>query len=317
MPDFVILYDDLQESRWFRSLHSSLAMAKEVSITEAKDWPGVRNVLLHDRPDIVLLDDDKPILVIEETVEVPSGHNVGQRFGRVAAAAEAGVPCLYFGPYVAMKHGGATSGRRYVNARLFHAVDALARVTGTAVTTINWPVDSSYEVLRGHAKDADVREYIETFLNIYEAERDLGGLNVSLMGSDIHRRMVKERNQFVATIPDHQQYASPPPSVEIYGPRKFMSLAGSVGGPLAVKSEFVVYRIEVQKMRADPYVGAAMMYKYLYVAERNSRGLVLHFPHINEVEWRQLNRKRKEVRMFPVAADAILFADALVERAYL
>ena len=49
---------------------------------------GMQDVLSYDRPDIILVDGDTPILVVEETVEVPSGHNVGQRFARIAAAAQ-------------------------------------------------------------------------------------------------------------------------------------------------------------------------------------------------------------------------------------
>ena len=173
MSNFTILYDEPQEAEWFRSLNTSLANAKEVAITDARLWPGMQGVLSYDRPDIVLLDGETPILVVEETMEVPSGHNVGQRFARIAAAAEAGVPFLYFAPYVAMKHGGKTAGRRYVNARLFHAVDAMERKTGTAVTTVNWPVDEDYEVRRGQAKDSDARDYVATFLALYAGQPDL------------------------------------------------------------------------------------------------------------------------------------------------
>ena len=79
MPQYTVLYDDLQEARWFRNLNRDFLDAREVPITDAQSWPSTRRVLAYDRPDIVLLDGDTPILVIEETVEVPSGHNVGQR----------------------------------------------------------------------------------------------------------------------------------------------------------------------------------------------------------------------------------------------
>jgi hypothetical protein len=110
MPEYTILYDDPQEAAWFRGLHAALRAAHEEAITAAWKRPSLQGVFAYDRPDVVLLADDRPILVVEETVEVPSGHNVGQRFARLAAAAEAGVPCLYFGPYAARKHGGITAG---------------------------------------------------------------------------------------------------------------------------------------------------------------------------------------------------------------
>jgi hypothetical protein len=180
MSDFTILYDEPQEAAWFRGLHPELRNAKEEAITVAQVWPSVRNVLAYDRPDIVLLDGNEPILVVEETVEVPSGHNVGQRFARIAAAAECGVPCLYFGPYVAKKHGGKTAGPRYMNVRLFHAIDAMVRTTKTAVTTINWPVDEHCEVRRDREKDRDVRAYVAAFFDSYRA-RGMKGVNAALL----------------------------------------------------------------------------------------------------------------------------------------
>ena len=69
-------------------------------------------------------------------------------------------------------------------------------------------------------------------------------------------------------------------------------------------------------MRSDPYTGASMLYRYLYVLENPLRALVLWFPKITEEMWRRAaaNGNRKDVRLFRVAADAILFADSLVLR---
>ena len=199
MSDFTILYDEPQEAEWFRNLNTKLADAEEESITNARNWPEMQGVLAYDRPDIVLLDGGTPILTVEETVEVPSGHNVGQRFARIAASAEAGVPSFYFGPYAARKHGGITAGPRYINGRLFLALDALVRATSSAVTTINWPVDADFEVRRGQEKDGDARAYLATFLSLYDTQPELGRLNEGLLQSDIHLRMVAERERFVQT----------------------------------------------------------------------------------------------------------------------
>ena len=57
-----------------------------------------------------------------------------------------------------------------------------------------------------------------------------------------------------------------------------------------------------------------MLYRYLYVLENPSRALVLWFPNITEIMWRQAaaSGNRKDVRLFRIAADAILFADQLL-----
>ena len=317
MPNFTILYDEPQEAEWFRSLNIGFKNANLLPITDAQRWPSVQGVLLYDRPDIILLDGQTPILVVEQTVEVPSGHNVGQRFARIAAAAEAGVPFLYFGPYVAMKHGGSTAGARYVNARLFLALDAVKKATGTAVTTISWPVDQYFEVRRDQLKDSDVREYIESLLGLYARQPDLEALNKRILTSDIHQRMVAERDTFVSTsIRNPEQYHSPPPSVAILTQPQFTRRHGQVHRELQGVAEFVTYRVGMTYIRSDPYTGMAMLYKYLYVLEEPSRALVLWFPNITRAMWHTAasNTIRKDVRLFRIAADAILFADGLVLR---
>ena len=315
MSRFTILYDEPQEFSWFRGLHPDLADARGVSITEAQEWPSMRKVLLYDRPDIVLLDGQKPILSVEETSEVPSGHNVGQRFARIAAAAEAGVPFLYYGPYVAQKHGGITAGPRYMNARLFHALDAMVRITGTAVTTINWPVDARYELLRGEGEGAEVREYLATFLALYACQPNLKQLNQEILRAAIHLRMVTQRNEFVRTkIRNPGQYHSPPGSVDISILSEFRRRFGLTSGKLENFREIVTYKVGMNGIRSDPYTGMSMLYRYLYVMENAGRALVLWFPNITMSAWREAagNGNRKDVRLFRITADAILFHDGLV-----
>jgi len=322
MPEFTILYDEPHEADWFRALHPDLSDAQEEAITAAKDWEHVRGVLAYDRPDIVLLDRGIPILVVEETVEVPSGHNVGQRFARIAAAAEAGVPCLYFGPYAAKKHGGATAGPRYMNLRLFHALDAMVRVTKTAITTINWPVDVQYEVRRDATKDHDVREYVATFLAIYNRIGNLRGVSAALMESEIQSRMLTERDAFIRdSVRDPEQYDGPPDSVELISMQEFHQRLASEWRDILPreKNEVALYNVGMTYIRSDPYTGMAILYRYHYILEHPGRMLVLWFPHISEKMWREVAARgnRKDIRLFRIAADAILFADKLIPRAAL
>jgi hypothetical protein len=320
MPDFTILYDEPHEADWFRGLHPSFRDAKEEAITAAKRWPSVQKVLAYDRPDIILLDGHTPILVVEETVEVPSGHNVGQRFARIAAAAEAGVPCLYFGPYVARKHGGATEGPRYMNIRLFHALDAMERTTRAAITTINWPVDARCEVRRDRSKDDDVREYISEFLDIYFSSSSLEQVNRRLINSSIHSRMVSERTNFAQnSIRNPEQYDRPPASVEFLSPRQFGARGLGSADMISNAQEIVLYNIGMTNIRSDPYTGMAILYKYLYVAEREDRALVLWFPNITKVMWRDAASRgaRKDIKLFKIAADAIAFSDGILLRSQL
>ena len=45
---------------------SSIFFGEEFSITSAKSWPNVSRVYSLDRPDIILMDGDVPILVVEK-----------------------------------------------------------------------------------------------------------------------------------------------------------------------------------------------------------------------------------------------------------
>jgi len=313
---YTILYDEPHEAIWFKQLHPHLRDAEIVAISHAKAWASVAKVLAYDRPDIVLLSNGKPILVVEETVEVPSGHNVGQRFARLAAAAEQKVPCLYFGPYTARKHGGSTAGPRFMNLRLFGALDAMIRTTKAAVTTINWPVDNDCEVRRDPEKDADVREYLATVLQIHEQQPG-DDINEAILKSAIHLRMLEERAAFVGKIRRAEQYDLPPNSVQFMNYETFAAafnigpLHRSIGA-----SEVIVYNVGMKTIRSDPYAGMAMLYHYLYVAEHSNRGLVLWFPEIDFSTWRTAakNTARKDVRLYRHSSEAILFKDQLVKK---
>lgn len=66
-------------------------------------------------------------------------------------------------------------------------------------------------------------------------------------------------------------------------------------------------------MRSDPYTGMALLYKYLYVANRSYRALALWFPNITASIWAAAARigDRKDIRLFHIAADAIWYSDKL------
>jgi hypothetical protein len=315
MP-FTILYDEPQEAAWFKALHPSLTDAVEVPISAAKEWPHVAGVLGYDRPDIVLLDGKRPILVVEETVEVPSGHNVGQRFARLAAAAEHQVPCLYFGPYVARKHGGITAGPRFMNLRLFASLDAMVRVTGTAVTTINWPVDADCEVRRDPHKDDDVKDYVSTLLGLYPTLSN-ADLSKKILASNFQKRMLEDRDKFLLTVRRKEQYDLPPESVQILDRDMFNDEYDTSLQSCGIdSSRIVLYKIGMKKIRSDPYAGMAILYHYLYIAEHKDRALVLWFPEISFSQWKiaAANPKRKDIRLYRHSAEGILFSDQLVEK---
>ncbi|MDT8903242.1 hypothetical protein [Anaeroselena agilis] len=317
---YAVYYDDLQEGIWVQSLHPNLNNVDLHPITGAlRHNPQLAAVLSYDRPDAIITDNGIPILVIERTVEVPSGHNVGQRYGRLVAAAEAGVPSIYFGPYAARKHGGATEGPRYMNLRLFYSLDKVTQVTNIATTTINWPVDQNYEVRQDPAKDQRVREYLILFFQEYERV-GLAGLNRAIIDSEFQRRQLNERQEFIRTrVRRPAQYDGPPGSVKLLNTEDARTRYHLPAQSLREFTHVVIYMAGMRYLRSDPYAGMAMLYKYLYIfGEENEIGLVLHFPNITIDMWRNLeNSQRKDIRIFRGVADGIIFRDGFLDVAAL
>ena len=221
---YEIFCDSLQEGMWFKNLHNCFSNANFVVIPNSKREQarlGIDQVLIYDRPDIILKHNGRIILVLERTVEVPSGHNVGQRFGRLVAAAKQRIPVVYFGPYAAYKHGGNTAGPRYMNLRLFYSLQNVSEIFNTAITTINWPVDRNYEVLKTPQKDIRMRQYMDLFLGYY-TQYGMNGLTEYIKNSQFQEEQIIEQRVFAENeIRNPEQYDYPPESVEILTVRQF------------------------------------------------------------------------------------------------
>ncbi|MBS0195453.1 MAG: hypothetical protein JSR77_01720 [Planctomycetes bacterium] len=318
-----VYWDDIQEGIWFQSLHPRLRDAALEQLTGAADRnPKLARVLRYDRPDIVLADGTDPILVVERTVEVPSGHNVGQRFPRLAAAAQCQIPVVYMGPYAAKKHGGKTAGPRYMNLRLFKALDEMARIENTAVTVINWPVDAHYEVIQTPAKDARIRAFMDVFFQLYDAH-GIPRMNAELMRSPYEQTQIAERAHFEQhEVEDPTQYDSPPDSVRIVPTATLGDWIKAMRGTNGSLAQSVVYDIGMTYMRSDPYTGMGVLYSYLYAGgmRDRTRYVVLRFPAITKAMWTEMVRRSpasKTIRLYREIADAIVFRDGPAVRAAL
>ena len=312
---FRIYYDSIQEGMWFKDLnvHFNDARLEAIPNTLTNNEHNLNAFLLYDKPDIILKDNDNVILILERTVEVPSGHNVGQRFGRLVAAAKENVPVVYFGPYMAYKHGGNTAGPRYMNLRLFYSLRNLSAFYNTAVTTINWPVDEHYEVIKTREKDKQIKEYLELFFNYYDSN-GINGINDYIIHSDFQRKQIIEQINFSKIqIFKPEQYNLPPDSVEIMTVTQYLSKYGELPSELKTMENILVYNIGMTYIRSDPYAGMSALYYFLYSSNKMTQ--ILRFSNILKKEWYAQRKTTKTYRMFKEFSNAILFRDGLVLQA--
>ena len=306
--------DDYNEFRWFTSLCPEVRQAEFRRIESRGSNPGaIEQLIMFDRPDVILLIDEQPALVVEKTREVPTGHNVGQRMARLVRAVELGVPAIKFFPFDARKHG-VHSGICNLNARLLLAFEKMWTIHETPILAVNWPADSQGELLDDARADKALSEIISTYL--------AGGLD--LKSEVFSRARLAQREQYEQRCNTFSGYGGPPPSVSIENTQ--VALARLRVKPssreeisLLSRRESVIYEIgmsESKCRREDPYTGTQFIYDYMYcrtgsdVATKD-RNLFLHFPKIRKSVWARKNPNhpsRKSSNWY-LTANALVFAD--------
>lgn len=97
---FIVENSSLRRDRRFSPRRDILRIIPNNQKAFPQNPDFLREILYLDRPDVVVTDKDpeRPILAIEFCAEAPSGHDILQRFGRVAAAAGSSVPFAFVFP---------------------------------------------------------------------------------------------------------------------------------------------------------------------------------------------------------------------------
>jgi hypothetical protein len=314
-----IFYDELQEGQWFRSLAPQLSNAgMNVIGARGANPQSIESLLRYDRPDIVLVVDGKPKLVVEKTTEVPTGHNVGQRFGRIANAVEEQVMFAYFFPFKAMKHGEYAN-VCYVNARLFEAFRKMETIHDVPVLAIDWPCDSQYEIIRDGSEDSQMKTLVKSLiLNQFKYK------DVEIIGT-LRQRMDQEYSERVTATPS---YANPPPSVDIVETKAYLDSLESQFRNVKIpdyvrrRAETLVYRFDMTPpncRREDPYTGTQFIYDYIWcrngpLPKNKYRNLVLYAPLVPVERWIEANPNdsRRKSSLYYATADFMVLKDGIV-----
>lgn len=311
-----IFCDNIVEGNWFKGLSPLLKSAQLVRLAGRGSNPKIIDELVqYDRPDIILTVDGNPKLVLEKTREVPTGHNVGQRFARLVRAAELVVPVIAFFPFDARKHGDYTSVCN-LNIRLLKAFEQMRLLHGVPVLAVNWPVDEHHELIGDGSEDEGPKRLVHGFLS---SDCD----NECKPFVEQERQMAEEYDR---RLRNFKGYDKPPASVTVVPTDKALATFGVPVEPearkaLLARAETLTYMMAMTPekcRREDPYTGTQFIYDYIWCrkgarVEQKHRNLVLHFPNIKRSHWHKKNPNdpgRKSCNWY-LTANALVFSDGI------
>jgi len=117
----------------------------ESDASKPKDFHKVpdhlKKILYLDAPDIIVELDGEPIFSFEDSKEAGTGHNVFQRFARLAAAAENKIPAFYLYPeaVVISRESAGTCKWDALNPLIFNALNRLMDIYCTPALLFYYP----------------------------------------------------------------------------------------------------------------------------------------------------------------------------------
>jgi len=314
---YQIWSDNELEAEWFKSLDKRLGSSSTFVIQRRGSNPQIIDQLVeYDRPDIILLDcEGTPVLVLEKTREVPTGHNVGQRVARLIRAAEFGLPTFFFLPFDARKHGKHTS-MCTINVRLIKALLRAGEVHQCPVLPVNWPCDENGELIINGAENLEISRLVEATLDSYN------GLSTNVLNAHTARMEIELENRKSAYPP----YGELPKSAQILNTQKFIDSVGLLHDPnafhLLSRLESLVYKIEMTPdkcKRQDPYTGMQFIYDYGWLRDGPTpkdrhTNLILHVPMVDLETWVLSNPEDYNTKScnWYLIADAIVLSDGII-----
>jgi hypothetical protein len=321
IEDLRIYYDSLQEAQWFQGLSSSFRDVQLIKIGDRfTNPPEVERLLRYDRPDVVVVVDGAPRLMVEKTSEVPTGHNVTQRFGRMANAVEESVMVVYMLPFKAMKHG-TYSGKCWISARLFMALERMEQIHGVPVLAVDWSADSRFELIRDGTQDDEIRGLVSAL-----ASRDFD-FSESEIVDRLRRKMTSERIARAQAQPDT---AEPPDSVNMIRTEELVNQLRrlpdfkSNGLPLGFeeRERTLLYKLGMTPehcRREDPYTGTQFLYDYIWCRSgkqpnEKHTNLVLDVPLVSKARWLQANPNdsARKSAVYYATANIIRLSDGFI-----
>lgn len=258
----------------------------------------IRKILYLDAPDLIIEKDDEPVLSIEETKEAGTGHNAFQRFARIAAAVENGVPAFYIYPQGVIINRSGNIRWDSINPAVFMALEATMDIYSIPAFLFYYPSD--YSVYHRNPADSPRRtnkglKHDGTYLNcpdargesmqtmfalINEVLQELAVCNVK----DVQRKLLqrlsfrewksKMQREFCALAGNRTVHEMSPLTATRQIPTSYLMNYLSqyecndyqIGALLRGRAETIVYQVDA-KFRGDPYPGALAAIDYVLCRE--------------------------------------------------
>jgi len=315
--NLVLYSDDATEAEWFKNLNPYFKKLKsKLILARGKNIKIIDELVKYDRPDIILLNDGKPVLVIERSSTVPTGHNQLQRVARLVRALELGIPCIYLLKYKAKK-GGLYSGMCYLNPRILKSFVKMWEIHNTPIIAVEWPTDSNGQSINDGSEDDDLKLIFENLVDSLFNKQDQIYFNFKK----------KNQDQYNSSIKTRKAYDHPPSSVKIIKTKEFINLNDKKiitkdQDLLKAKIDSVVYTIDMTEEnchRQDPYTGAQFVYDYAYCrdgksVEEKNKNLILYFPSIKKSVWlkKNPNTLNNKSSNWYLTANALMFKDDIL-----
>jgi hypothetical protein len=256
----------------------------------------IKKILYLDSPDLIIEQNNEPILSIEISREAGTGHNAFQRFARLAAAVENNVPAFYVYPEaVIIKRENGIIGWDRINPLVFKALDSIMNIYKIPALLFYYPSDfrespnaeSSINIenkglkmdadfiANPDSKDSQMIKMFDSINTIIESTQSKGLIEgkQSLIGNITIREQRDFMNQQYVEKEGNLNMSPLSATVRIdskyvtnYLDNRYNSQDYKVGNLLRGRPETIIYKVDA-KFRGDPYPGALAAIDYLICRE--------------------------------------------------
>jgi hypothetical protein len=258
----------------------------------------IKKILYLDAPDLIVEIDHEPIFSIEVSTEAGTGHNVFQRFARLAASVENNVPSFYIYPEAVIIHRQNSSKWDKINPLIFKALEHVMSIYKIPSLFYYFPSDfREYEDnpmespnLRDKGLKYDSnRNYSgspqgsdEEMVKMFTAINEIIAINVKhgvVQGREklLANRDILDRKDLMQSEYSNKEgnlLMSPLSATQIIPTSYILNYLSQyentnyeIGELLKSRENTLVYQVDSRTFRSDPYAGCIAAIDYLKCRE--------------------------------------------------